>query len=63
MAEDEITRYHHWLNGYESEQTPGNSEGQGGLACYSPWGWIALIDWTAAADEEICPEIILKNNC
>ena len=22
----------------ESEQTPGDSEGQGSLACYSPWG-------------------------
>ena len=26
-----------WLNGYESEQTPGDSEGQGSLACCSPW--------------------------
>ena len=26
------------LNRPESEQTPGDSEGQGNLACYSPWG-------------------------
>ena len=26
------------LNGYEFEQTPGDSEGQGSLACCSPWG-------------------------
>ena len=26
------------INGHESEQTPGNSEGQGSLSCYSPWG-------------------------
>ena len=26
------------LNGHEFEQTPGNSEGQGSLACCSPWG-------------------------
>ena len=26
-----------WLDCYESEQTPGDSEGQGSLACYSPW--------------------------
>ena len=26
------------LSGRESEQTPGDSEGQGSLACYSPWG-------------------------
>ena len=25
-------------NGHEFEQTPGNSEGQGSLACCSPWG-------------------------
>jgi len=24
--------------GNEFEQTPGDSEGQGSLACYSPWG-------------------------
>ena len=27
-----------WLNGHEFEQTPGDSEGQGILAYYSPWG-------------------------
>ena len=26
------------LNGHESEQTPGCSEGQGSLVCCSPWG-------------------------
>ena len=26
------------LNGHESEQTPGDSEDQGRLACCSPWG-------------------------
>ena len=29
---------HHQLNGHEFEQTPGDSEGQGSLACCSPWG-------------------------
>ena len=29
---------HHQLNGHESEQTLGDSEGQGSLVCYSPWG-------------------------
>ena len=29
---------HHQLSGYEFEQTPGNNEGQGSLACCSPWG-------------------------
>ena len=30
--------WHHRLNGHEFEQTPGHSEGQGSLVCYSPWG-------------------------
>ena len=30
--------WHPQLNGHEFEQTAGNSEGQGGLACCSPWG-------------------------
>ena len=37
-AEDEMVRYHHQLNGHESEQTLGDSEGQRSLAYYSPWG-------------------------
>ena len=38
VAGDEMVRYRHWLNGHESEWTLGDSEGQGSLACYSPWG-------------------------
>ena len=30
--------WHHLLSGHEFEQTPGDSEGQGSLACRSPWG-------------------------
>ena len=30
--------WHHQLNGYESEQAPGVGDGQGSLACCSPWG-------------------------
>ena len=37
MAEDEMVGWHRWINGHESEQAPG-SEGQGSLACWSPWG-------------------------
>ena len=29
--------WHHQLNGHEFEQTPGDGEGQGGLACCSSW--------------------------
>ena len=38
MTEDEMIGWHHWLNGHEFQQTPGDSEGQGSLACCSPWG-------------------------
>ena len=38
MSEDEMVGWHHQLDGHESEQTPGDSEGQGSLACCSPWG-------------------------
>ena len=38
MTEDEMVGWHHRLNGYEFEQAPRDSEGQGGLACCSPWG-------------------------
>ena len=37
-TEDDTVRWHHQLNGHESEQTPGDGEGQGSLACCSPWG-------------------------
>ena len=30
--------WHHRLDGHEFKQTPGDSEGQGTLACCSPWG-------------------------
>ena len=33
-----MVREHHWLNGHEFEQIPGDSEGQGSLVCCSPWG-------------------------
>ena len=37
MTEDEMIERHHWLNGHEFEQAPGDGEGQGSLACCSPW--------------------------
>ena len=38
MTGDEMVEWHHRLNGREFEQTLGSSEGQGSLACCSPWG-------------------------
>ena len=38
MTEDEMAGWHHWLDGHESEWTPGVGDGQGGLACCDSWG-------------------------
>ena len=38
MTGDEMVGWHHEPNGHEFEQTPGVGDGQGGLACCSPWG-------------------------
>ena len=50
-TEDEMGGWHHWLNGHEFEQAPGDGEGQGSLACCSPWGHKGLdmtvqLNWT-----------------
>ena len=37
-TEEEMFGWHHQLNGHEFEQTPEDSEGQGNMACCSPWG-------------------------
>ena len=37
-TEDEMAGWHHWLDGCESEWTPGVGDGQGGLACCNSWG-------------------------
>ena len=36
--EDEVVGWHLQHNGHEFEQTPGELEDQGSLACCSPWG-------------------------
>ena len=38
MIEDEMVGWHHWLDGHEFEQALGVGNGQGSLACCSPWG-------------------------
>ena len=51
-TQDEMVGWQHWLNGGELEQAPGVGDGQGSLACYSPWGhkesdtteWLNWID-------------------
>ena len=35
MSEDEMVGWHHWFNGHEFEQAPGDGEGQRSLVCCS----------------------------
>ena len=54
MTEDEMAGWHHWLNGRESEWTPGVGDGQGGLACCNSWGhkesdMTEQLNWTESA--------------
>ena len=58
MTEDEMVGWHHWPNEHEFEQTPGVGDGQGGLACCSPWGcrvrhdWATELNWSMSTN---CP--------
>ena len=50
-TEDQMVGWHCWPDGHEFEQTPGVGDGQGGLACCSPWGHKELditeqLNWT-----------------
>ena len=40
-----MVAYHHQFNGQEFEQTLGDREGQGNLACFSPWSSEVGHDW------------------
>ena len=37
MTEGEMVRWHHQLDGHEFQQALGVGDGQGSLACCSPW--------------------------
>ena len=39
MTEDKMVGWDHQLNGDEFEQALEDGDGQGSLACYSPWGF------------------------
>ena len=56
-TEDEMAGWHHWLNGHESEWTPGVGDGQGGLACCDSWGHkesdtTEQLNWTELKDNQ-----------
>ena len=61
-TEDEMAGWHHWLDGRESEWTPGVGDGQGGLTCYDSWGrkesdMTEQLNWT---DSYSSPENVLR---
>ena len=50
-TEDEMVRWHHWLNGHRFGWTPRVGDGQGGLACCDSWsrkesGMTEQLNWT-----------------
>ena len=58
-TEDEMAGWHHGLDGHESEWTPGDGDGQGGLACCDSWGrkesdTTEWLNWTDANTELFC---------
>ena len=63
-AEDEVAGWHHRLNGHEFEQTRGDSERQGSLACCSPWSGKGSETTEQLNNNNIClrPLNILKIN-
>ena len=55
-TEDEMTGWHHWLDGRQSQWTPGVGDGQGGLVCCNSWGHKELdtteqLIWSDLIDE------------
>ena len=62
-TENEMVGWHHQLNGHEFGQAPGVGDGQGGLACCSPWGHKELditerLNWTEAWDETLWLQVL-----
>ena len=62
-TEDEMVGWPHWLNGHEFEQASGAGDGQGSLACCSPWvakSWTRLSGWTEVIRTLFCPYMTLE---
>ena len=65
MTEDEMLGWHHRLDGHEFEWTPGDGDGQGGLAFFSPWGRKELdtterLNWTDSKGSNFSPAFTVR---
>ena len=58
-TEDEMVVWHHRLDGHVFEQSLGVGDGQGSLACYSPWGRkeLDITEWL----NSLVPELFLSH--
>ena len=57
-TEDQMVGWHHLLNGREFEQTLGDSERQGSLACCSPWGCKKSdTSWRLNDNRQLCSKL------
>ena len=52
MKEDEMVGWHHQLNGHEFEQAPGNSGGQGSLACCMQFMGLQIVGHNCATEQQ-----------
>ena len=59
-VEDEMVGWHLWHNGHESELTPRDSEGQGSLACCSPWGCRVRHDLATEQQQKITCQLVAR---
>ena len=55
-TKDEVTGWHHWLNGHLFQWTPGVDDGQGGLVCCDSWVFkesdmIKWVNWTELIEQ------------
>ena len=57
MTQDVMVGWQHRLREHEFEQTLGDSEGQGSLACCSPWGCRVGHDYMAEQEEKCVNQI------
>jgi len=68
-TEDEMAGWHHWLDGHESEWTPGVGDGQEGLVCCDSWGhkesdMTEILNWTELNEQScILTMIVVTGIC